>query len=114
MIDPRDDQVRAAAQQPELGEADAVDRGAVGGEAVIAVAEIDLLDGERRAGRDAARGSASVGVRSDHIDLDPVQLAQRPPHRLQARRRDPVVVGQQDSHSSILGGILAPNGHRPP
>ena len=33
-----------AADQAELGEADAVDRRAVGGEAAVAVVELDLLD----------------------------------------------------------------------
>ena len=31
---------------------------------------------------------------SDHVDLDPVELAQGAPRRLQAGGGDPVVVGQ--------------------
>ena len=84
--------------KPELGEAHAVDRGAVGREAAVAVAELDLLDAQRRAGGDAARGRAAVGVGGDHVDLDPVELAQRPPRGLQAGGGDPVVVGQEDAH----------------
>ncbi len=60
MVDPGDDQVGAAADQAQLGEADAVDRGAVGRVADTAVFERDLLDAERRAGSDAARGGAAV------------------------------------------------------
>ena len=98
VVDPGDDQVGAAADQAQLGEADAVDRGAVGGVADGAVAELDLLDAQRRAGGDAAGGGAAVGVGGDHVDLDPVELAQRPPRRLQAGGRDAVVVGQEDAH----------------
>ena len=82
VVDPGDDQVRALADQPELGEAHAVDRRAVGGEAAVAVAELDLLDAQRRARGDAARRRAAVRVRRDHLDLDPVDLAQRPPRGL--------------------------------
>ena len=98
VVDPGDDQVGPAAEQPQLGEADAVDRRAVGGKAAVAVAELDLLDGERRAGRDAARGRAAVRVGGDHVDLDPVDLAQRAARRLQAGGGDPVVVGEENAH----------------
>src|SRR5207342_2434176 len=98
VVDAGDDQVRAAADQAQLGEADAVDRGAVGGVAAVAVAELDLLDAERRAGGDAAGGGAAVGVRRDHVDLDAVEVAQRPPRRLQAGGGDAVVVGEEDAH----------------
>ena len=50
--------------QPERGEAHAVHGRAVGGEAAGAVAELDLLDPERLAGGDAARGGAAVRVRA--------------------------------------------------
>ncbi len=99
VVDPRDDQVGTAPDQPELGEADAVDRRPVRRVAAIAVAELDLLHGQRRAGRDAARRGAAVGVRGDHLDLDPVDLAQRPPRGLQAGSRDAVVVGQKNAHT---------------
>ena len=98
VVDPGDDQVGPVADQAQLGEADAVDRRAVGRVALVAVAELDLLDAQRRAGGDAARGSAAVRVRGDHVDLDPVDLAQSSPGGLQAGGRDPVVVGQQNSH----------------
>ena len=98
VVDPGDDQVGAAAEQAELGEADAVDRRAVGREAAVAVAELDLLDRQRRAGRDAPRGRAAVGIGSDHVDLDAVELAQGPARGLQARGGDSVVVGQKDPH----------------
>jgi hypothetical protein len=98
VVDPGDDQVRAAADQAQLGEAHAVDRRAVRGVADVAVAELDLLDGQRRAGRDAARGGAAVRVRGDHVELDPLDLAQGAAGRLQAGGRDAVVVGEQDAH----------------
>ena len=50
VVDPGDDQVGAAADQAELGEADAVDRGAVGRVADVAVAELDLLDASAASG----------------------------------------------------------------
>ena len=87
VVDPGDDQVGAVADQAELGEADAVDRGAVGRVAAVAVVELDLLDAERRAGRDAAGGGAAVGVGGDHVELDAVDLAQRPPQRPAGRGR---------------------------
>ncbi len=99
VVDPGDDQVGAIADQAQLGEADAVDRGAVGRVATVAVAELDLLDAEGRAGRDAARGGAAVRVGSDHVDLDAVELAQGPSRSLQAGRGDAVVVGEEDAHS---------------
>ena len=95
VVDPGEDQVGPVADQAQLGEAHAVDRRAVGRVALVAVAELDLLDCQRRAGRDAARRGAAVRVGRDHVDLDPVDLAQRSPRRLQPRRRDPVVIGQQ-------------------
>ena len=100
MVDPGDDQVGPLADQAELGEAHAVDRRAVGGVAAVAVAELDLLDRQRRAGRDAARGGAAVGVGRDHVDLDAVDLAQGAAGGLQAGGGDAVVVGEQDSHGS--------------
>src|SRR5512146_3058512 len=83
--------------QAQLGEADAVDRGAVGREAVVAVAELDLLDRQRRAGGDAASGGAAVRVGRDHVDLDTVELAQGTAGGLQAGGRDAVVVGQENA-----------------
>jgi hypothetical protein len=74
VVDARDDQVRPDAEQAEVREADAVDRRAVGGEAAVAVAELDLLDGQWRAGRDTASGGAAVGVRGDHVQLDLLDL----------------------------------------
>ena len=47
MVDPGDDQVGPAAEQADLGEADAVDRGAVDRVADVAVSELDLLDRQR-------------------------------------------------------------------
>src|SRR5680860_1261356 len=76
MIDAGDNQVRALTEQADLGEADAVDRGAVGGVAEIAVLKPNLLDRERRAGGDAACGCAPVGVGRDHVELDALDLAQ--------------------------------------
>ena len=67
---PGDDQVRALADQAEVAEAHAVDRRAVGRVGDRAVVELDLLDRERRAGGDAARGGAAVGVGHDHVRLD--------------------------------------------
>ena len=98
MVDPGDDQVGPAAEQPEVGEPHAVDRGSVGREAAIAVAELDLFDAQGGAGGDAARGRAAIRVGRDHVDLDPVELAQRPPRGLQAGGGDPVVVGQENPH----------------
>ena len=48
VVDPRDDQVGTLAEQAEVGEAHAVDRGALGREADRAVVELDLLDPDRR------------------------------------------------------------------
>ena len=101
VVDPGDDQVGPVADQAQLGEADAVDRRAVGGEAAVAVAELDLLDGQRRAGGDAASRGAAVGVRRDHVYLDAVHLAQGAAGRLQAGGADAVVVGEEDSHERI-------------
>ena len=50
VVDPGDDQVGAAADQAQLGEADAVDRRAVGRVADVAVVEVDLLDGRAASG----------------------------------------------------------------
>ena len=71
MVDPGDDQVGPLADQAEVGEADAVDRGAVGGVADGAVVEVDLLDPERRAGGDRARRRAAVGVGRDRRGARP-------------------------------------------
>ena len=81
VVDPGDDQVGPVADQAQLGEAHAVDRRAVGRVALVAIAELDLLDRQRRARGDAARGGAAVGVGGDHVDLDPLDLAQRPSAR---------------------------------
>ena len=89
MVDAGDDQVGPAADQAELGEAHAVDRRAVGRVADVAVFELDLLDGQRRARGDAARGGAAVGVGGDHVELDAVDLTQGAAGRLQARGRIP-------------------------
>ena len=89
MVDPGDDQVRTAADQAELGEADAVNRRAVGRIADATVVESDLLDGERRASGDPASDGAAVGVGGDDVDLDIVELYQRPPGSLQRRRPEP-------------------------
>ena len=57
--------------EPERGEADAVDRRAVGGEAGGAVAELHLLDPERLAQIVMLRAVArAVGVGRDHRQLD--------------------------------------------
>ena len=94
-----------ALDQAERGEAHAVHRRAVGGEAAGAVAELHLLDPERVAGRDARAGGAAVRVGRDHRQLDAGQLEQRPPHHVQAGGGDAVVVGQQDSHRGSLKGM---------
>ena len=75
VVDPGDDQVGAFADQAEVAEADAVDRRAVGRVGDPPVVEPHLLDRERRASRDAARGGAAVGVRDDHVRLDAVSSA---------------------------------------
>src|SRR5207247_1174113 len=79
-------------------EAHAVDGSDVGRVAAGAVRELDLLDPERPARRDAARGGAAVRIRRDHGQLDPGDLQQRPAHGMQASRLNTVVVGQQDLH----------------
>ena len=65
---------------------------------VRAVAELDLLDPERLARGDAARGGAAVGVRRDHRQLDARHLEQRAAHGVQAGGLDAVVVGEEDLH----------------
>ena len=70
VVDPGDDQVGPAAAEAELGEADAVDRRAVGRVADVAVFEGDLLDRQRRARGDAARRGAAVRVGGDRHDLE--------------------------------------------
>ena len=99
MVDPGHDQLGLEAlDQPEPRQPHAVDRRAVGGVADRPVAEIDLLHPQRPPGRDRARHRRAVAVRRDHRQLDPGKRQQRLAQRLQARRLDPVVVGQQDTH----------------
>ena len=75
VVDAGDDQVgREAVDQPERGEADAVDRRAVGREADRPVAERHLLDPERPPRGDRARGGRPVGVRRDDRQLDVLDL----------------------------------------
>ena len=71
VVDAGDDQVGLEAlDQPERGEAHAVDRRAVGRVADRAVAEVDLLDPQRPARRDRARRRRAVAVGRDHGELD--------------------------------------------
>ena len=98
VVDARDDQVGPFAHQAEIGEADAVDRGAVGRVGDEAVVELDLLDRERGARRDAPRRGAAIGVGDDDVDLDPVDLHQRAPKGVHPLGADSVVVGEQDTH----------------
>jgi hypothetical protein len=98
VVDSRDDQLRPGLDQAERREAHAVHGRAVGRVAHRPVAELDLLDPERRAGRDAARRRRAVRVGRDHREVDPRHLQQRATHGVQARGLDAVVVGQQNLH----------------
>src|SRR5262249_54152978 len=91
--------VEAPAQRVQ-GDADAVGRGAIDGEATGAV----LLDAEGGAG-----GDAMATPRADVERGDDGHLAEVPGGRLQRRQAvggDPVVVGEQQAHrvSSVVGG----------
>ena len=99
VVDARDDQVRLLAQESEVGEANAVHWRAIGRKSLVAVVELDLLDPERRAGRDAPRGRRAVRVGRDEMHLHPVELAERAAERLDALGADSVVVGDQDPHT---------------
>jgi hypothetical protein len=109
VVDAGDDQVRALAEQPEVGEADAVDGGAVGGEAAGAVAELDLFDLEWRAGRDAAGRRAAVAVRGDHVDLEPVDVQEGAPESVEPAGGNAVVVGEQDLHPGDSRVVRGPS-----
>ena len=98
VVDARDDQVGLLAEEAEVGEADAVDRRPLGRKAPVSVVELDLLDPERRAGRDAPRRGRAVRVGRDQVHLHTVELAERAAERLDALGADSVVVGDQYPH----------------
>jgi len=101
VVDAGDDQVgRETLDQPQAGEANAVDGSAVRGVAHRAVGERHLGHPQRPARRDRARHRRAVAVRGDHGQADVLELHQRAPHRLKALGLDPVVVGEQDLHES--------------
>ena len=98
VVDPRHDQLRLEADQPEGGEPHAIDGGPVGRVTHAAVLEVDLLHPQRRPGGDAAGAGGAVRVGRDHRQLDVGHRQQRAPHLVQALRGDAVVVGEQDFH----------------
>ena len=106
-----------AVDEPELGEPDAVDRGAVGRIADRPVVEVDLLDPERPPRRDHPRHRRPVAVRRDDGELDVRELQQRAAERLQPLGLDAVVVGQQHAHaredSREVRGLLTRPGSSP-
>ena len=83
------------ADQAEVGEPHAVDRGAVARVADGAVVERHLGHPQRPPRGDRAGGGGHVGVRRDHGELDVVQRDQRAPERLQTLGVDAVVVGEE-------------------
>jgi hypothetical protein len=104
VVDAGDDEIGLEAlDQAELGEADAVDGGAVGRVAGRPVLEVDLLDPERAARRDHARESGAVAVGRDHRDFDAGDLEQRAAEGLQALGLDAVVVRHEHPHVSCSG-----------
>jgi len=99
VVDAGYDELRfEALDHAECREAHAVDRRAVGREAVRAVAEVDLVDPQRPARRDRARHSGAVAVGRDHRELDVGDPQQRAAQRLQPLGVDPVVVREQHLH----------------
>jgi hypothetical protein len=106
VVDARDDQLRPAAEQAQVGEPHAVHRGALGRVSDRPVVEVHLIDPDRRARRDRPCRGAAIGVRGDHVQLDALDLEQSPTQRLQARRGQAVVVGEQDSHATIVWARL--------
>ena len=98
VVDPGDDQVGALAEQPEVGEAHAVDRGALGGEADGAVVELDLLDPDRRVGGDQRAVPLRLVCGAITRTSTSVDLGERASQGVQARGADAVVVCQQDDH----------------
>ena len=92
-----------AVHEAQVRQADAVDRRPVGGVADGAVAERDLGDEQRAAGRDHPREGRAVAVRGDDDEVDAVDAQQRAPQGLQALRLDAVVVREQDPHAHPRG-----------
>ena len=101
VVDARDDEVGVpAVDEPELREAHAVDRRAVGRVADGPVAEVDLLHPQRPARRDPAPDRRPVAVGRDRsASSTPGTVEQRAAQRLQALGVDAVVVGEQHPHA---------------
>jgi hypothetical protein len=113
VVDAGDDELRLEVlDQAEMREAHAVDRRAVGREAVRAVLELDALDPQRPPRRDRARGRRAVAVRRHHAQLDAGHLEQRAAQRLETLGLEAVVVRQEDPHRPrmVVGGSPARTG----
>ena len=103
VVHARDDELGLeAVDEAERREPHAVHRRAVGGVAVRAVAEVDLLHPQRAARRDRARHRRAVAVGRDDGELDVGHRQQRAAQLLQALRLDAVVVGQQHLHAAPM------------
>ena len=95
--------------RPELGEAHAVDRRAVGRVADGAVVEAHLLD-PQRAMRVVMLRAVALRLESGAIDVqfDVVDLCEGPPQRVKPVGPDAVVIGEQDPHrSDSMEGVLS-------